>query len=69
MQADVEETCRGKSRLDKRKRGEGMLGKGGGLARYTTGVANEPEEDEEEENTAGNHKQPARKPFGGSQGW
>ena len=33
------------------------------------GLANEPEEDEEEENAAGNRKQPERNPVGGNQGW
>ena len=41
----------------------------GNLARYTTGMANEPEEDEEEEYTAGNCKQPERNPVGVSHGW
>ena len=36
---------------------------------YATGMANEPEEDEEEENAAGNRKQPARNPVRGSHGW
>ena len=41
----------------------------GNLARYATGTANDPEEDEEEENTAGNRKQPERNPVGGSHSW
>ena len=32
------------------------------------GIANEPKEYEEEENTTGNHKQPTRNPVGGSHG-
>ena len=32
-------------------------------------MANEPKEDEEEENAAGNRKQPARTPVGGSHSW
>ena len=38
------------------------------LAGYAAGTANEPEKDEEEENAAGNRKQPARNPAGGSHG-
>ena len=41
----------------------------GNLAGYATGLVNEPEEEEEKENAAGNHKHPARNPVGGSQGW
>ena len=37
------------------------------LDMYATGLANEPEEDEEEKNAAGNHKQPERNPVGRSQ--
>ena len=33
------------------------------------GLSNEPEEEEEEEYAAGIHKQPARNPVGGNQGW
>ena len=40
----------------------------GNLAGYATVLANEPKEDEEEENAAGNRKQPARNPVGLSQG-
>ena len=39
------------------------------LAGYAMGLAKNPEEDEEEENTAWNCKQLARNPAGGSQGW
>ena len=41
----------------------------GNLARYATGIAKDPGEDEEEENAAGNRKQPERNPFRGSHGW
>ena len=41
----------------------------GNLARYATVIVNVPKEDEEEENAAGNRKQPARNPVGGNQGW
>ena len=41
----------------------------GNLAGYATGLANDPEEDKEEENVAGNHKQPAMNPVGGNHGW
>ena len=41
----------------------------GNLARYATGLSNEPEEEEEEEYATGNNKQPARNPGGGNQGW
>ena len=37
----------------------------GNLPGYATGTANKPEEDDEEENAAGNRKQPARNPAGG----
>ena len=43
--------------------------RGGNLAGYATGTANNPEEDKEEENAEGNHKQPARNPVGISHGW
>ena len=39
------------------------------LDRYATGMANDPEEDEETENLAGNAKQLVRNPVGGSNGW
>ena len=38
------------------------------MAGYATGMTNKPEEDEEEENAAGNCKQTARNPVGGSHG-
>ena len=41
----------------------------GNLARYATGMSNEPKEDEQEENAAGNFKHPERSPIGGSHGW
>ena len=41
----------------------------GNLSEYATGLANEPEEEEEEEYAAGNCKQPARNPIGLNQGW
>ena len=41
----------------------------GNLSRYATRVSNDPEEDEEEENAAGNHKQLERNPVRGSYGW
>ena len=41
----------------------------GNLPGYATGTANKPEEDDEEENAAGNRKQPARKPVRGSHAW
>ena len=43
--------------------------KAGNLAGHTTGTANKPEEDKEEDNTAGNCKQPAMNPVGGGHGW
>ena len=39
------------------------------MSRYVTGTANDPKEDEEEENSEGNRKQPETKPKGGSRGW
>ena len=41
----------------------------GNLAGYTTDLANESEKEEEDVYLAGNHKQPARNPAGGNQGW
>ena len=41
----------------------------GNLAGYATGIANEPEEDEEEEKAAGDRKQLARNPVGRSHVW
>ena len=41
----------------------------GDLSRYAMGTANDPDEDEEEENAAGNSKQPERNHVGGSHGW
>ena len=38
------------------------------MAGYATGMTNEPKEDEEEENAAGNHKQLARNPVRGVHG-
>ena len=40
----------------------------GNMAGYVTGTANYLEEEEEEENTAGNCKQPERNPIGVSHG-
>ena len=40
----------------------------GNLAGYATRIENELKEDEEEENTAGNHKKPIRNPVRGSHG-
>ena len=40
----------------------------GKLAEYETGISNEPEEEEEEEYTAGNRKHQVRNPVGGNQG-
>ena len=45
------------------------LQRAGNLDGYVTGTANDTKEDEEEENAAGNSKQPTRNPVGGSQGW
>ena len=42
--------------------------KAGNLAGYVTGVANDPKEEEDEENAAGNCKQLARDPVWGSHG-
>ena len=39
------------------------------MAGYKTGTENDPEKKEEEENSEGNHKQPATNPIGGSRGW
>ena len=39
------------------------------MERYTTGIANEPKEEEEEENAEGNCKQPETNPIRGSHGW
>ena len=41
----------------------------GNLDGYVTGTANEPEDDEEEGNAAGNRKQTGRNPVGGSNDW
>ena len=41
----------------------------GNLAGYATGIENDTEEHKEEENAAGNRKQPARNPVRGSHGW
>ena len=41
----------------------------GNLAGYATGIANEPEEEEEKEYAARNYKQPTRNPVGGNQVW
>ena len=41
----------------------------GNLAGYAIGLANNPKEEEEEEYSAGNHKQSERNPGGGTQGW
>ena len=41
----------------------------GKLVKYATGLTNKPEDEEEEEYAAGNHKNPARNPVGGIQGW
>ena len=41
----------------------------GNLAGYAKRIANEPEEEEEEEYAAVNHKHPARNPVGENQGW
>ena len=41
----------------------------GNLSGYATVISNKPKEEEEEEYAAGNHKQPARNPVGGNQGW
>ena len=45
------------------------LERAGNLSGYATGIAKDPKEDDEEENAAGNRKQPARNPVGGSHGW
>ena len=45
------------------------LQRAGNLDGYVTGMANKTDEYEEEENAAGNCKQPARNPVGGSHGW
>ena len=67
MQAAGDKPYWGKSRLGKRNRDEGTLGKRGNLAGYATGLLNEPEEEEEEEYAAGNRKQLERNPVGGNQ--
>ena len=36
---------------------------------YKTGTGNDPKEEEEEENSEGDHKQPETNPIGGSRGW
>ena len=45
------------------------LVRAGNQVGYATGIANKPGEDEEEENAAGNHKQPSSNPVGVSHGW
>ena len=52
----------------KARRGH-ALEREGNLAGYATVLLNESEEVEEEEYTAGNHKQLERNPVGGIQGW
>ena len=69
MQAAGDKPYPGKSWLGKINRGKGTLGKRGNLARYAAGTSNEPEEEEEEQYTAGIRKQPARNPIGGNKGW
>ena len=41
----------------------------GELSGYATGIANDPEEDEEKEYASRNHKQPERNPVRGSHDW
>ena len=41
----------------------------GNLDGHATGTANEIKEEKEEDNTAGNRKQPARNPVRGGHGW